>query len=118
MNIELPYERQAMQSNIIPSDLCGADVLMFMALHGLYAAARDKKISREQGAAYKKMLLRALAEAETTKQGALYYGKLMQCTEIAKTNARKNPCKETALALAECLDSRGWEKLTEVDNAE
>lgn len=113
MSIELPYERQAMQSNIIPPELTGDNVLAFYALRYIYTQYQQKSISREQGAAIKRQILAALEKINDTRKWAGYAADLYKYTELARSAARKNPCAETALALAEAIDGRGWEKLKE-----
>ena len=113
MIINLPYERQAARSDILPPDLDCIDVLAFYALRHIYSQYSQKSISKERGAAMKSQLMFAYSGLANQLKSTLYYGKLIQFTEIAKISARKNPCAETALALAEAIDGRGWEKLTE-----
>lgn len=113
LKTELPYERLAMHNAVIPQDLVGADVLCYLALCHVYKLYNDKLIGKEQGAAMKRQIMLAYEAVQADKACAMRSADLYKFTELARCAARKNPCAETALALAETIDGRGWEKVKE-----
>ena len=107
---ELPYEHLAMQNAVLPHELTDFDVLAYYALCHVYRLYNDKLIGKEQGACMKRQIVLAHNKCESFRNSAAHVADIYKYTEAARAAVRKNPCAETALALADCVDGRGWEK--------
>lgn len=92
----------------MPDGLELADQMAYTALRNIYAAYRDKRLTRDQAASEKRKLR---WEYDKAKKAAEFGAKLMkhQVTQIMATSpamcaVRKNPTPENAIRLCNILD--------------
>lgn len=105
---DFPWEQAAMNGELMPEGLTGAEQCAYQAIAYLYARFRLKTIDRERGHAEKSMIR---AEMQRRKDADAYDSRLTAChvklikdSELAKTACRKNPTPENALRLCDILD--------------
>ena len=98
----------AAATGIRPDDLDLAGQMLFTTMRRVYADFADGLISKADGAREKS---KAVAGYNETKKLLEFYeqytaqsAERYKRTEAARTNARKNPCAETALRLADAID--------------
>lgn len=108
-NFEFPRERQAMRGDPMPDGLELADQMAYTAMRNIYAAYRDKRLTREQAASEKQKIRREYermkkAEAFQTKLTKYHVNQIM-ATSPAMCAVRKNPTPENAIRLCNILDS-------------
>lgn len=100
----LDYELPAMHGDPMPTGLTFPDQLMFQALSLLYARYRFKTISREQASVEKKQFLREHEAFVYRWKLGDHYVELINRTEAARTEYRKNRTIENADKLLQAID--------------
>lgn len=117
-NFEFPWERQAKQGTEMPDGLPLYDQMAYTTLRNIYAAYRDKRLTREQAASEKRKLR---WEYERMKKAAEFGDKLTkyhvnQIMAIAPATCavRKDPTPENAIRLCNILDGLERPKIGEL----
>lgn len=98
----------AAAQGLMPDGLDQPGAMLYATMRRVYADFADGLISKADGAREKS---KAVAGYNETKKLLEFYeqytaqsAERYKRTEAARTNARKNPCAETALALADAID--------------
>lgn len=102
--VTLPYEKQAMRGDVMPSGLSCPDQFMFQALAFLYARYRIGAVTRERATSEKKELLEQYRVYKFQWDMGDRWTNLIKRTEEARTEYRKNKTIENADQLLCCID--------------
>ena len=103
-----PFEQKAMRGDSMPEGMPLADQMAFTALRNLYWAYREKHMSREQASAEKSVLRRQWEQAKAAEafenKLTAYHVRQRKAVERAASACRKEPTRENAIRLCDCLD--------------
>ena len=104
--ITLPWEKQAMRGDEMPTGLEYPDQVLYQALSLLYARYRMKDITREQASKEKIKLLDEYKQYQYVEQMGKEWVQVIKDTEIARAEFRKNPSIENAWNLIHVIEGR------------
>lgn len=111
--ITLPYEKQAMSGDEMPAGLDYPDQVLYQALSYLYARYNAKSITREQATKEKVILLDEYEAYNRNWKMADEWCEIIKCTELARSEFRKNPTIDNAWKLIDAIEGRkSHEKIT------
>lgn len=98
----------AAAQGLMPDSLDQPGQALFTTMRRVYADYADGIIGRDTGAAEKRKAIAAYSKAKSIydfmDKWAADSARIHRATESAKAEARKNPCAETALRLADAID--------------
>lgn len=102
--MELPYERQAMRGEPMPSGLNISDQSMYQGLVRLYERFLDGKITRDQAGVEKREMVRALEKAKQSESLSLHSANFFKTVEWYAADYQKNRTLEAADRLVDAVN--------------
>lgn len=104
--LELPYEKIAMAGGEMPKDLEYPDQILFLGLRILYGSYRRNLIDRDVATQEKVELLRTYEAHNIVDRMGKEWVEIIQLTELARAEYRKNPCHENAMKLIDIIEGK------------
>ena len=101
-----PWERKAQRGEEMPDNIPFSDEIIYLELRNLYAAVRNKVITRETAVKEKILLLEAHRQYVFQEEMREELVAVIKATELARAEFRKNPTAENAEALVEIIEGR------------
>ena len=100
------WERQAQRGEEMPENISFSDKIIYLELRNLYAAVRNKVITRETAVKEKKLLLEDHRQYVFQEEMREEWVEVIKATEQARSEFRKNPTIENAEKLVEIIEGR------------
>ena len=101
-----PWERQAQRGEEMPDNVPFSDKIIYLELRNLYAAVRNKVITRETAVKEKKLLLEDYRQYVFQEEIREEWVAVIKATELARAEFRKNPTVENAETLVAIIEWR------------
>lgn len=101
-----PWERQAQRGEEMPDNISCSDKIIYLELRNLYAAVRNKVITRETAVKEKKLLLEDYRQYVFQEEMREEWVSVIKATELARAEFRKNPTIENAEKLVAIIEGR------------
>ena len=105
--VTFPWEKQAMNGDEMPEGLSYPEQILYQQLRLLYKAHRDGIVDRETATREKKEFLHQFRLNKVNYDAEQQWITIINQTQEARWAARKDPGKETCLALVEAIEGSG-----------
>ena len=100
------WERQAQRGEEMPENISFSDKIIYLELRNLYAAVRNKVITRETAVKEKKLLMEDHRQYVFQEEMREEWVEVIKATEQSRSEFRKNPTIENAEKLVEIIEGR------------
>lgn len=100
------WEPMAQRGEEMPSDIPCADKIAYMQLRSLYGQVRNKIITRDRAVSEKKQILQDHRCYQFQEEMGQEWTAVIQKTELARSEFRKNPTVDNAWKLIDAIEGR------------